>query len=795
MSTNTENTDKKKGKEKKKSKWTPKILKTLWGLFIGGILIVALTFILIANGVIGYMPEIEDLQNPIDKYATQVISADGQVLGTFSLDKNNRVYSKYSDLPEHLINALIATEDERFYDHSGIDAYALSRAIIKRGLLGDASGGGGSTITQQLSKQLYSPPAENTLTRILQKPIEWVIASRLERFYTKEEIINLYFNQFDFLYNAVGIQSAAQIYFNKSPKDLKIEESALLVGMCKNPALFNPIRRPEKTKERRNVVLNQMHRSKFITEAQRDSLKALPLKLDFNKVDHNEGLAPYFREYLRKIMTAQKPDKSRYASWEATQYEIDSLSWETDPLYGWTNKNKKPDGSPYVLGKDGLKIYTTIDSRMQKYAEEAVKKQFADNLQTRFDKEKNGRAYAPYSRRISSKVDELLERAIKNTDRYRKHKAEGRSEKEIAKIFREPVEMKVYSWKGDIDTTMTPLDSVRYHKQFLRTGFAAMENKTGFVRAYVGNIDYSYFKYDMVNLGRRQVGSTFKPFLYTLSMEEGVTPCDEVLHIERTYHDENGREWTPRNSGAKRVGEMVSIKWGLQNSSNWVTADLMMRTSPYSLARLLRSFGISGRITPVISMCLGTDDMSVIEMAGAYTAFANHGIRSNPIYVNRIEDKSGMVLANFVPRQREVFSETAYVRMLDMLRGVIDGGTGGRMRRNYDLKTVPMGGKTGTTQENADGWFMAFTPSLSTATWVGGEDRDIHFDNMRDGQGAEMALPICGMFMEKVYADPRLGYSQTEQFETVPNIPVCPTLEDNEQSTSSSSIGLDDIFN
>ena len=791
MTTNTESTTNRK-KEKKGKKKTPKIIKGLWMLFVGSIVAIALTFTLIAVGVIGYMPDIEDLQNPIDKYATQVISADGQILGTFSTDKNNRLYSQYSDLPDHLVDALVATEDERFFEHSGLDLYALSRAIVKSGLMQDRSGGGASTISQQLAKQLYSPDAKSKIERVRDKLIEWVIAARLERFYTKEEIINLYFSQFDFLYNAVGIQSATQIYFNKSPKNLKIEESALLVGMCKNPSLFNPVRRPKQTQERRNVVLNQMCRSNFITEAERDSLKKIPLKLDFNKVDHNEGLAPYFREYLRRMMTAQKPDQSKYPSWDETQYQIDSLNWETNPLYGWTNKNKKPDGSPYVLGKDGLKIYTTIDSRMQRYAEDAVVKQF-NNLQPRFDQEKKGRAYAPYSRRISNKVDDLLEKAIKNTDRYRKHKAEGRSESEIAKIFKQPVEMKIFSWKGDVDTIMTPFDSVRYHKQFLRTGFVAMENKTGFVRAYVGNIDYSYFKYDMVNLGRRQVGSTFKPFLYTLSMEEGITPCDEVLHVQQTYHDENGREWTPRNAGAKRVGEMVTIKWGLQNSSNWVTADLMMRTSPYSLARLLRSFGVSGTITPVISMCLGTDDISVIEMAGAYTAFANHGIRSNPVYVNRIEDKSGMILANFVPRQREVFSETAYVRMLDMLRGVVDGGTGNRIRRNYDLKTVPMGGKTGTTQENADGWFMGFTPSLSTATWVGGEDRDIHFDNMIDGQGAEMALPISGMFLENVYADPRLGYSQTEEFDKVPNIPVCPTNEDMEHSNQA-PVGIDDNF-
>lgn len=783
-------------KEKKEGNdITSRIIKGLWIAFASAIGLVVITFTLIAVGVIGYMPQIEDLQNPIDKYATQVISSDGQVLGTFSMDKNNRLYSRYSDLPPHLVKALVATEDERFYSHSGIDLYALSRAVIKRGIFQDKSSGGGSTITQQLAKQLYSEQAGSTFERLLQKPIEWVIAARLEKFYTKEEIVNLYLNQFDFLHNAVGIQSASQVYFNKSPKDLKIEESAMLIGMCKNPSLFNPVKRPEKTQERRNVVLSQMERSGYITTHEKDSLKVLPIKLDFKRMDHNIGLAPYFREYLRKIMTAKKPNKSNYRGWEMEQYASDSLNWETNPLFGWVNKeqNKKPDGKPYVLGADGLKIYTTIDSRMQQYAEESVKEHFSNTLQPTFDKEKKGRAYAPYSYKMASKVDQFLEKAVKQTDRYNKHKAQGLSEKEISKIFKSPVEMKVFSWKGDIDTIMTPFDSIRYHKQFLRTGFMAMENKTGYVRAYVGDIDYNYFKYDMVNLGRRQVGSTFKPFLYTLAMEEGITPCDEMLHVEQTYYDENKRPWTPRNASAKHTGEMVSIRWGLQNSSNWVTAYLMGRTSPYSLERLLRTFGVTGKITPVISMCLGTDDISVAEMAGAYTAFANHGIRSNPIYVNRIEDQFGNVIASFVPRQQEVFSETGYVRMLDMLRAVVDGGSGSRVRRIYGIK-APMGGKTGTTQENADGWYMGFTPSLSTATWVGGEERDIHFDRISEGQGAAMALPVFGLFMQKVYADPSIGYTETEQFDQVSGISVCPPTTHEDDHTNV-PMAIDDMFN
>lgn len=787
-------TNKKEKIEKKNI--TAKVVRGLWIAFAGSIALVVLTFTLIATGIIGYMPQIEDLQNPIDKYATQIISADGEILGTFSMDKNNRLYSKYSDLPPHLIEALVATEDERFYSHSGVDLYALSRAIIKRGILQDKSSGGGSTISQQLAKQLYTEQAGSTFERLLQKPIEWVIAAKLERFYTKEEIVNLYLSKFDFLNLAVGIQSAAQVYFNKSPKDLTIEESAMLIGMCKNPSLFNPVKRPERTQERRNVVLNQMHRSNYITEQERDSLKQIPIKLDFKRLDHNIGLAPYFREYLRKIMTAKKPTKANYRGWEMEQYSSDSLNWETNPLYGWINKeaNLKANGKPYMLGADGLKIYTTINSRMQAYAEESVREHLGATIQPAFDKEKKGRDYAPYSRKMASKVDGFLERAMKQTDRYIKHKAEGRSEKEISKIFKEPVEMKVFSWQGDVDTIMTPLDSIRYHKQFLRTGFMALENKTGYVRAYVGDIDYNYFKYDMVNLGRRQVGSTFKPFLYTLAMEEGTTPCDEMLHVEQTQYDENNRPWTPKNAGAKRVGEMVSVRWGLQNSSNWVTAYLMGRTSPYSLARLLRTFGVTGRITPVISMCLGTDDITVGEMAGAYTAFANHGIRSNPIYVNRIEDQFGNVLSTFVPRQQEVFSETGYVRMLDMLRAVMDGGTGSRVRRLYNI-IAPMGGKTGTTQDNADGWFMGFTPSLSTATWVGGEEREIHFDRMSEGQGASMALPIFALFMQKVYADPQLVYSEDEQFDQVKGIAICPPTEEREDDTVSKPIGIEDTFN
>ena len=775
----------------KKKRIIKRIFLAIWVLFGLGVISVAAVFILIVSGKIGYMPPIDDLNNPIDKYATQVISEDGATLGTYSLDKNNRIYTDFNQLPKDLVNALIATEDRRFYDHSGVDTKSLARAIIVTGVLQDKTGGGGSTISQQLAKLLFSKVAKTKQERVMQKPIEWVIAVQLEKLYTKDEIINFYFNKFDFLYNAVGIQSAANVYFGKDVSELNTQECAMLVGMCQNPAYYNPKRQPERTKYRRNVVLNLMAENDFITTQQADSLKKLDIELNFKKIDHNEGLAPHFREYLRQMMNAQKPDKSKY--YDKEQFYGDSINWDTNPLYGWINKpeNLKADGSKYSLSSDGLKIYTTINSKMQGYAEDAVKEHLSIFLQPKFDKEKEGSEFAPYARSIGkAKFDRFMKKNMENSDRFRNLKSAGMSESDIMKSFKEPIEMKVFSWEGEKDTIMTPYDSIRYHKQFLRTGFIAMETTTGNVKAYVGDIDYTYFKYDMVNKSRRQVGSTFKPFLYALAMEEGITPCDEMMHVEQVLHDENNRPWRPKNAGAKRIGEMVTIKWGLQNSSNWVTAYLMSKTSPYTLMRLLRSFGVMGNITPVVSMCLGTDGIMVSEMASAYTAFANKGMRSAPQYVTRIEDQHGNVIAEFQPRQQEVFNETTYARMLDMLRGVIDGGTGGRVRRNYALKGE-MGGKTGTTQENADGWFMGFTPTLSTATWVAGEERDIRFGRMEFGQGASAALPIYGLFMQKVYADPTLPYTADDKFEQVKGVQICPKSDDTDDITTTT---IDTIF-
>jgi penicillin-binding protein 1A len=773
-----------------------KIIIGFWVFYAAAACVAVLLFIAIAKGSVGYMPPVEQLENPIDKYASQIISTDGKTLGSYAHSKDNRLFVNYKDLSPELVKALIATEDKRFTDHSGIDVAGLFRAIVKRGILMQKSGGGGSTITQQLAKQLFSPSADNVVERLFQKPIEWVIAVQLERFYTKEEIINLYLNKFDFLYNAVGIQSASRVYFGTTPKALKIEEAATLVGMCKNPSYYNPIRHNERTKGRRNVVLDQMYKADYITKQERDSLSSLPLKVKFTPMDHKEGLAAYFREYLRLTLTAKKPKRSNYASWQSQKFSEDSLAWETNPLYGWCNKNKKANGDYYNLYDDGLRIYTTIDSRMQKYAEDAVREHVGGTLQPMFFQEKAKRDYAPFSRDLRlGQVDTILTRAMQQTDRYRALKANGLNLEEIKAEFKKPEEMRVFSWNGPIDTIMSPWDSIRYHKSFLRSAFMAMDPHSGHVKAYVGGIDYNDFQYDMVNGGRRQIGSTMKPFLYSLAMIDGFTPCDEMLHVQQQLRDENGNLWVPRNAGAKRVGETVTIKWGLQNSSNWVTAYLMGQLSPYTFVRLLHSFGLKNYIDPVISVCLGTPDVSVGEMVTGYTTFANKGIRVDPVYVTRIEDQFGNTIASFTPTMSEVLTEEASYKMLYMLRSVVDGGTASRIRYRYNI-TAQMGGKTGTTQNNSDGWYMGFTPSLVAGCWVGGEDRSIHFDRLNEGQGASMALPIYGLFMQKVYADKSLGYLESEVFEVPEKYsnPCGKPVSEQENNTPEESGGIDDIF-
>lgn len=753
-----------------------KIAKLLLAAFGLGSVLLILIFVLVYNGVIGYMPPVEELRNPQDKFATAIYTADGVEMGRYFRNSGNRVYADLDEVSPNVVNALIATEDARFMDHSGIDLRAITRAVVKTIILRQKNSGGGSTLTQQLAKQLYTPPSDGLLSRAMQKPIEWMIAVKLERFYSKDEILKMYLNQFDFLYNAVGIKSAAQVYFNKDAADLTVEEAATLVGMVKNPSYYNPVRHDERTRARRNIVLEQMYKADMLSEEELDSLQALPLALNFRRVDHKDGLAPYFREELRRYLTAHKPNRDKYPSWDKQRFVDDSIAWETNPLYGWIDKNPKPDGTKYDIYSDGLKIYTTIDSRMQTYAEEAVNEHMT-TLQGQFFREKRNSSTAPYSSNpgeLNSKLREtLIRNAIRQSERARVARIAGKSEDELMQEFDTPTEMTVFSYSGPIDTVMTPRDSLLYAKSFLRTGFMSMDPNTGFVKAYVGGPDFHFFQYDMVSTGRRQIGSTIKPFLYTYAMESDFTPCDELLNSQPTYYDESGRPWSPRNAGKSHIDEMVTIRWALTNSNNWISARLMAQLSPAELVKRMHSYGITNELPAVMSLCLGPCEVSVKEMVTAYSAFANHGMRVDPMFVTAIADNNGNIISDFAPRQTEVITEKGYYRILSMLLNVVDGGTGSRLRRAPYNLTAQMGGKTGTTNFNSDGWFMGFTPDLVSGVWVGGEERYIHFNSMAEGQGASMALPIYGKYMVKVYGDKDLPYDQSRTFTFPSNIDLC----------------------
>lgn len=757
----------------KRAARTKKMIRALWTINFCGVALVMLIGVMIYHGYIGYMPPVEGLLNPEDRFASRLFTSDGVEMGRFYQSRNNRVYADYSEISPNVINALIATEDERFMQHSGIDIMALSRVLFKTILLRQKNAGGGSTITQQLAKQLYSPESDGLMDRFIQKPVEWAIAVKLERYYTKEEIIKMYLNQFDFLNNAVGIKTAAHVYFNTTPDSLKIEQAAMLVGMAKNPSLYNPVRadRKDAAVGRRNVVLQQMLKADLITEAECDSLCALPLDVKFTKVDHKDGIAPYFREAVRLMMQAKEPRRGDYPDWDQQRFVDDSIQWATNPLYGWVEKNPKPDGTKYNIYTDGLRIYTSIDSRMQKYAEEAVIDHLKNTLQPQFDREKGSRGpYTTNSAELGQLTPrKLIDRAIRQSERYRVLKNAGMSDVEIMEEFDKPVDMTVFSYDGgQVQKTMSPRDSVVYQKMFLRAGFMSMDPLTGQVKAYVGGPNFHFFQYDMAGVGRRQIGSTVKPFLYTYAFEEGFTPCDMFLNAQPSITLPTGEVWAPRNTGHARIGEMVDLYWALTNSNNWISARLMSELSPSTLARTMHTFGITNHLDPVVSLCLGPCDVSVREMVTAYTAFSNKGLRVDPIYVTKITDNNGNVISEFTPQYTEVMSQEAYFKMVNILQNVINSGTGSRLRRAPYNITAVMGGKTGTTNYNADGWFMGFTPNLVSGVWVGGDERYIHFNRMAQGQGAAMALPIYGLYMKKVYSDKSLPYSQTLQFPEPP---------------------------
>lgn len=747
-----------------------KIILLFWVLFVLSIISVGVLFFMISRGDLGFMPSFEELENPRTNLATEVYSSDQQLLGKYF--KENRSNVKFSELSPYLVNALIATEDARFFEHSGIDFKSLGRVIIKTIISGDKASGGGSTITQQLSKLLF--PREKFTSKkdiIIRKLREWIIAVKLEKRYTKDEIIALYFNKFDFLNLAVGIKSASKVYFNTSPDSLKIEEAAMLVGMAKNPALFNPLHRPDTTLQRRNVVLNQMYKYKYITKSEYDSLKELPLNINFQKVDHKLGIAPYFREFLRQKLTAKKPKRKHY--YDLAQFKADSLEWINNPLYGWCNKNKKSDGTKYNIYEDGLRIYTTINYKMQFYAEQSVKEHLFKDLQVAFYKEQKNRKKAPFAWNVSKKqIKALMTASMHRSDRYKKLKRNGKTEDEIIKIFNEPVKMTIFSLNGEIDTLLSPMDSIKYYKYFLRSGFMSMDPHTGYIKAYVGGTNFKHFQFDHVTMGKRQVGSTFKPFLYTLAMQEGYSPCYKVPNVPVSFILPNGKTWTPKNADkTKHDGKMVTLRWGLANSVNSISAWLMKQFNPYAVIEIARKMGIVSYIEPVPAICLGTPDISLYEMVGAFSTFANKGVHVTPIYVTRIEDKDGNILETFKAKSNEAMSEKTAYLMINLLQGVVLGGTSMRLRFKYHL-TNDIAAKTGTTQNQSDGWFMGLTPNLVSGCWVGGEDRGIHFAGIRLGQGANMGLPIWALFMQKVYADSTLGYSTNDRFERPPGLKI-----------------------
>lgn len=765
-----------KSKKTKKSTHSnrPYII-AFWTLFGVGILLAIFVFLLAGWGAFGKMPTFEELENPETNLATEIFSSDGKTLGKYY--NENRTPIKYEDLPDHLVQALVATEDERFYKHAGIDARGTLRAAV---FLGQR--GGASTITQQLAKQLFTENVSDSFVeRIFQKFKEWVIATRLERQYTKEEIITMYFNKYDFVYQAVGIRSAAKIYFGKEAKDLNIQESAVLVGMLKNAALYNPVRRPDLVKARRNQVLEQMNRNGYLSETEMDSLQKLPMKIDFTPEGHDEGMATYFRAYLQGFMK------------------------------DWIEKNPKPDGSNYSLYRDGLKIYTSIDSRMQAYAENAVKKHIA-HLQQEFNRQNKSNPTAPFRDIDKSEEEGIIKQAMRRSDRWYTMKSEGKSEKEILASFEKPREMRIFSWKGDIDTTMTPRDSILYYKSFLQAGLMSMEPQTGEVKAWVGGTNFKHFKYDHVKQGKRQVGSTFKPFVYATAIDQlKFSPCDTLpmsrFTIEAGKYG-NMNDWTPRNAGNEGYEGMVTLKEGLAKSVNTVTARLIDKTGPQPVIDLAEKLGVDvSNIPAVPAIALGVADISLFEMVSAFSTFANQGVYVKPVIVNRIEDKNGTVLYQHTPVTRDVLSKEAAYVTVNLLEGVTQAGSGVRLRGTwakdrvdykravtgypYDFKN-PIAGKTGTTQNQSDGWFIGMVPNLATGVWVGAEDRSVHFPTITYGQGATMALPIWGMYMKDVYADDKLDISK-DDFERPENLSIEINCDNYGQRKSSQSSVPDEL--
>ena len=751
-----------------KDKTKKTIIKWFWVLVIAPFALVFL--LLILTGIFAKIPSFDELEHPENKLATQVIAENGEVLATFHIE--NRTYVGYDELSPNIVNAAVATEDARFYRHSGIDMKGLARVLVKTLLLRDSSQGGGSTITQQLAKTLYPRrevnskiPGWSKVVMVFTKLKEWITAVKLEKDYTKDEIINMYLNSIFFGSSAYGIKAASETYFAKEPSNLTVEEAALLVGMVNKPTRYNPVINPDRSLQRRNFVISQMCKNGYLSKADRDSIQAIPITLHFEVQDHNAGHAPYFRDMLRRDMNATKPKRSDY-QWPE-EYSADSLRWRNDPLYGWLNKNKKADGSAYNLDKDGLRIYTTINYKMQQYAEEAVQEHIGNYLQKQYDKEMKYRTNKPFANGTDQKtINLIMTQSRRYSDRYRFGKRAGLSEKEILDQFSEPQRMRVFAYnsKGYVDTTMTPDDSIRYYKSFLRCGFVAIEPGSGHLKAYVGGPNYRYFKYDNCRQGKRQVGSTIKPFLYTLAMQEGMEPCDKAICMPQTFVLPNGDVWTPRSTDKEEwIGTTQTLRWGLAQSSNNFSAFLMKQLGPSPMVKQMHQMGINSHVDEVYAICVGSAEIPVFEMVAAYNTFPSQGAYPSPIYVTRIEDNDGRIIEEFSNTKREAISPEIAYTMVNMMRGVVDGGTGNRLRSVYGL-TGEIAGKTGTTNDNSDGWFIGYTPQVTAGAWVGGEDRYEHFSSTSLGQGASAALPIWGIWMKKCLADPTLHISSAASF-------------------------------
>lgn len=750
-------------------------LKIIWSLTGIVILFFIIFFWLIAAGKLGYMPSFDDLENPKNLVASEIITSDGQLLGKYYKNEN-RTLVEYSDLGNNLVYALVATEDERFYKHSGIDIRGVFR-VIKGVVTNNINSGGGSTISQQLAKLLFPRDENNSgLRLVIRKFREWVISVKLERSYTKEEIITMYLNKFEFINGAFGVQVASQTYFNTSPDSLSLNQAAMLIGMLKNPYLYNPTRFEERALQRRNVVLGQMLKNRYINREQFDSTKIKALDIDFNRSGIKKGIAPYFRKYLERTLIANKPDRSKYGNgYLANQkFEEDSIAWDTDALFGWCNKNMKPDGEPYDLYKDGIKIYTTIDYRMQEYAEESVEENLK-RLQRQFDEHVKNFRNSPFSNDLSNEeAQQNFQREIYRSERYKSLKKKGLSLDRIKKEFNTPDTIMLYTWDGFKDTIMSPLDSIKYYLKHLSSSFMAMDPNTGEVKAWVGGAAYGFTEIDMVRSStyKRQVGSTCKPFLYTMAMQNGLSPCKEVPNVEQTFILDDGTTWTAKNSDKSEYdGKMVTLHWGLANSVNQVSAWVMKQYNPQSMVAVMHKMGIYSDVPAVPSMFLGTAEITLYEMVAAYATFANKGVYTTPVIVSKIEDKNGNVLATFQPRRHDAIDEQTAYLMTNLLQNVVREGTGLRLMSKYEVYkdyggfTTPFAGKTGTTQNQSDGWFVGFTPELVAGVWTGANYRSIHFEDITRGQGSNMALPVFGRFFKKVFADTTLNYMQNFSFE------------------------------